>query len=280
LLTENQDSPRSTEVVEITIEKTATLVATTLATSPTTPSPAPTQAPSLVPSVITVTQNGTTITSTASVTPSPDAVFGQASSPPNGSNAGKITGIAIGAAVGLAIIIGLAFWLYLRRRGRGQFLPGTPESDVGDVDKGLPTRHASQMSQAGLIDKNPRVITTGLPTGSNPHSAGTGFSQNPNYRYSAPTDLRLNPSLLYAQVTAQHSSVSLQDNRDYSRQLHVSSTALPIIGTPIIGTLDMNSADHFTDSKPRLLNSRRCNDGFASARETKPRPVNTWGSHR
>jgi hypothetical protein len=210
--------------VETTIERTATQAPTTLATSSTSPVPAPTQAPSLVPSVITVTQNGTTITSTASVTPGTDAVFGQASPPPNGSNAGKIAGIAIGAAVGLAIILGLAFWLYLRRRGRGQFVPGTPESDAGEVDKGLPTRHASQMSQAGLIDKNPRVVTTGLPMGSNANSAGTAFSSN--YRYSAPTDLRLNPSLLYAQVQSQHSSVSLQDNRDYSRQLHVSSTAM------------------------------------------------------
>ena len=76
------------------------------------------------------------------------------------------------------------------------------------------------MSEAGLIDKNPRVITTGLPMASNGNSAGTSVSQS--NRYSAGTDIRLNPNALYAQAESQHSSVSLQDNRDYSRQLQVS----------------------------------------------------------
>ena len=78
------------------------------------------------------------------------------------------------------------------------------------------------MSQAGLIDRNPRIITTGLPGGSSNNSAGTSLSQS--NRYSLPTDMRLNPNAIYTHEEAQHSSVSLQDNRDYSRQLHVSST--------------------------------------------------------
>jgi hypothetical protein len=171
--------------------------------------------------VITVTQNGTTITSTASVTPSPDPALGQDSPQPSGSNPGKTAGIAIAAAVGLAAVLGLAFWLYLRRRRLNESPPGTPDSDHAGGAKGLPRRHASQMSQAGLIDKNPRIVTTGLPAGSNGNSAGTSLSQT--NRYSAGTDLRLNPNALYTQPEAQHSSVSLQDNRDYSRQLQVSS---------------------------------------------------------
>lgn len=128
--------------------------------------------------------------------------------------------IAIGAAVGLAAILGLVFWLYLRRRRQNLSPPRTPESDQVDGVKGLPTRHASQMSQAGLIDKNPRIVTTGLPMGSNANSAGTSLS--PSHRYSAGTDLRLNPNAIYTCEQSQHSSVSLQDNRDYSRQLQVS----------------------------------------------------------
>ncbi|KAF7514424.1 hypothetical protein GJ744_000194 [Endocarpon pusillum] len=219
----------STKVVSTTVVNTlistptTTPTPTTLVTSSSTfspsPTPLPTEAPSLVPSVITVTQNGTTITSTASVAPSTDPALGQSSSPPSGGNPGRMAGIAIGAAVSLAAILGLAFWLYLRRRKQNLSPPRTPESDRADGVKGLPTRHASQMSQAGLIDKNPRIVTTGLPIGSNSNSAGTSLS--PSNRYSAGTDLRLNPNAIYTCEESQHSSVSLQDNRDYSRQLQV-----------------------------------------------------------
>jgi len=223
LLTKDQRPSSAVEIVPTTIEATSTPTPTptTLATSPSTSSPSPTQGPSLVPSVVTVTQNGTTITSTASVTPSPDPALGQASPQSSGSNPGKTAGISIGAAVGLAAVLGLAFWLYLRKRRRNQSSPGTPESDHGAVVNGLPRRHASQMSQAGLIDKNPRVVTAGLPVGSNANSAGTSLSQS--NRYSAGTDLRLNPNAIYTHEESQHSSVSLQDNRDYSRQLQVST---------------------------------------------------------
>jgi hypothetical protein len=134
-----------------------------------------------------------------------------------------MAGIAIGAAVGLAAIVGLVFWVYMRRKRRNQSTPGTPDSDQGDATKGLPRRHASQMSEAGLIDKNPRIITTGLPNGSSGNSAGTSLSQS--NRYSVGTDIRLNPNAIYTQAESQHSSVSLQDNRDYSRQLQVSSSS-------------------------------------------------------
>jgi hypothetical protein len=132
-----------------------------------------------------------------------------------------MAGIAIGAAIGVAAFLGFAFWLHLRKRRKIRSLPGTPDSDQVDVGKGLPTRHASQMSQAGLIDKNPRIITTGLPAGSNANSAGTSLSQS--NRFSVGTDLRLNPNAIYTNEESQHSSVSLQDNRDYSRQLQASS---------------------------------------------------------
>jgi hypothetical protein len=126
-----------------------------------------------------------------------------------------MAGIVIGVSLGVAAILALGFWLYLRRRRRAQSPPGTPESDQGDATKGLPRRHASQMSQAGLIDKNPRIVTTGLPTGSNGNSASTN-------RYSIPTDMRLNPNAIYTHEESRQSNVSLQDNRDYSRQLQVS----------------------------------------------------------
>lgn len=170
--------------------------------------------------MITVTQDGVTITSTASVHPSSDATLEQGRSSPSGANAGRTASIAIGAVVGLAATMGLIFWVYVRRRRRNQSRSGTPDSYRGNVSKGTPRRVASQMSQAGLINKKPRIITTSLPGGSSGNSAGTTLSQS--NRYSLPTDIRLNPDAIYTHEEAQQSSVSLQDNRDYSRQLHVS----------------------------------------------------------
>jgi hypothetical protein len=154
------------------------------------------------------------------VTPSPDPLLEQASPPSEASNSGQTAGIAVGAAVGLAAVTGFGFWFYLRRRRRKQTSPGSSEIDHCLAPNGVPTRHASQMSQAGLIDKNPRVMTAGLMTGSGANSAGTSSQNN---RHSAGTDMRLNPNAIYTHDERQHSSVSLQDNRDYSRQLHVRS---------------------------------------------------------
>lgn len=77
------------------------------------------------------------------------------------------------------------------------------------------------MSQADLIDKHGGTTITGLGSASGGASAGVAGSQN--NRYSAGTDLRLNPNAIYSHEKSQHSNVSLQDNRDYSRQLQVSS---------------------------------------------------------
>lgn len=209
-----------TSTIDVTPIPPLTTKPTTMAT---TSSPSPTEHVTLVPSVITVTQNGTTITSTASIIPTPDPALGQSSPPPSGSNPGKTAGIAIGAAVGLAAVLALSFWLFLLKRKRDQSRPETPESGQSESPRGLPRRHASQMSQAGLIDKNPRIITTGLPNGSNANSAGTSLSQS--NRYSVGTDLRLNPNAIYTHEESAHSNVSLQDNRDYSRQLQVSDAS-------------------------------------------------------
>lgn len=215
-----ESAPKDTASLTSDAAPAQTAAPTTLVYSSLTSAPSLTESQSLVPSVVTVTENGTTITSTASVTPSQDPVLGQSASPADEANSGKMAGIAVGAAVGLAGILGLAFWFYLRKRRRSPSPLGTTDSDHGDATNGLPRRHASQMSQAGLIDKNPRIITTGLPAGSGSNSAGTSLSQN--NRYSAGTDIRLNPNAIYTHEESQHSNVSLQDNRDYSRQLHVS----------------------------------------------------------
>lgn len=216
-LTRSQTSSTTSEAASATTD--TILSPTTLATSLVTSSPSPTSAPSLVPSVVTVTQNGTTITSTASTIPSPDPALGHAAPAPSGSNPGRMAGIAIGSAVGLAALLGFTFWFYLWKKRRSRSSRGRLDSDQGEGAQGLPRRHASQMSQAGLIDKNPRIITTGLPAGSSANSAGTTLSQS--NRYSVGTDMRLNPNAIYTHEESQHSSVSLQDNRDYSRQLHV-----------------------------------------------------------
>ena len=198
----------------------------TLTTSSVTPSP---ETPVTPPTFVTVTENGTTITKTAPGLPSSDPALGQSSLPSSNTNVGKVAGASVGAALGLALLIAFAVWIYRRRRRPNPAPPGTPVSEKSSYHGTFVSRHASQMSHSGLINKAMRINTHGLSNASTGNSAGTSSSQN--HRHSAGTDMRLNPSALYARAESQHSHVSLQDNRDYSRQLQVRKTAwLPQMG--------------------------------------------------
>jgi hypothetical protein len=84
------------------------------------------------------------------------------------------------------------------------------------------------MSSSGLLGKAPRILTAGYGPGngnsntSNPRSPDT-LSSNGIDRRSLGTDQRLNPYAIYAHEEAHLSSVSLQDNQDYSRQLRIAN---------------------------------------------------------
>jgi cell wall integrity and stress response component len=187
----------------------------------------------VVPSVVTVTGQVTTILVTqAPAASSDDGTLGQSSTEGGGSRGlggGAIAGIVVGVVGGLALIIGVIVFLFCRKRRLGQGLSRGSSftadrvggSSSGAQSNAIPSRQVSQMSQAGLLGgKVPRLQTNGL-------GGGLGFdtrsaepmSANMDRR-SLGTDQRLNPYAIYKQDD-QASSVSLHDDRDYSRQLRV-----------------------------------------------------------
>ena len=154
-----------------------------------------------------------------------DATLGQGATSNGGVSTAKIVGIVLGVVVGLAALIGLAVFSWLRRkRLQDGSVDGSSYSrdSPRDPTRGgpLPSRQVSQMSSSGLLAKNPRIFTNGTLISANlksPESNGSGHD-----RRSLGTDQRLNPLALYVHDESRLSSVSLQDNQDYSRQLRVS----------------------------------------------------------
>lgn len=161
---------------------------------------------------------------TVLVTPTADATLDQSSTGGSGSNAGMIAGIVVGVVLGIALIAA-AIVLCVRRRRRRDTSPEgsfTAERMNGNsnVSNNVPSRQVSQLSSAGLLGKAPKIQTNFYPSDPDPRSATTNSSNNVDRR-SVATDQRLNPWALYSQDD-RNSSVSLQDNQDYSRQLRVS----------------------------------------------------------
>ena len=178
-------------------------------------------------SVTTVTGQVRTVVVTP--TASADATLGQASTAGgHGVSTGEVVGIVVGVALGLGLLIGGLVWFWLRRKHRRNLNHMSPEGSfvaerAGGSSSGnnsTPSRQVSQLSSAGLLGKPPRIQTDFLGGGNDPRSAGTVGSNGD--RRSVATDQRLNPWALYSQDDRM-SSVSLQDNQDYSRQLRVSS---------------------------------------------------------
>lgn len=138
-----------------------------------------------------------------------------------------MAGIVIGVAIGLGLLIGAIVWFCLRRKHRQRLENMSDEGSfsaerAGGSSNGtgpIPSRQVSQLSSAGLLTKIPRINTQGLGGGLDLRSPDTVNSNTD--RRSVGTDQRLNPWALYQQDD-HNSSVSLQDNQDYSRQLRVS----------------------------------------------------------
>jgi hypothetical protein len=159
-----------------------------------------------------------------------DPTLGQSAVSGGGLSKGTVVGIVIGVALGLGLIIGILVWSCLRRKHQnssGHSSPAPFERPTNlDPSMNLPSRQVSQMSQAGLLTKGPRLQTYGYGPSNGPRSADTvsGFSAD---RRSVGTDQRLNPYALFAHEEARQSNISLQDNQDYSRQLRVSVNTCP-----------------------------------------------------
>lgn len=195
-----------------------------------------TSSPSVVTSYVTTGAGPpSTVLVTQTPVPSEDALGQSATAgSKDGVSGGAIAGIVIGVVGGLAAIIGAAIWFFCRRRRnqeRSRNNSFTAErigggSSTGPTSNSVPSRQVSQMSQAGLLGpKAPRINTAGLAggLGYDPRSADPTSSVD---RRSLGTDQRLNPWAIY-KADDQASSVSLHDERDYSRQLRVSSVKGP-----------------------------------------------------
>lgn len=197
--------------------------------SATTPSSPPTsQSPTEVyTSITTVTGEVRTVVITPSSTGTADATLGQSSTGGGGVNTGKVVGIVLGVVLGISALIGVAVWLWFRRRRQSrEHASGTESSFTTQTGEkspsnNIPSRQVSQLSSSGLLGtKAPRINTLGMTPGNDPRSADTTSSAFD--RRSLGTDQRLNPYALYIHDESRLSDVSLQDNQDYSRQLRVS----------------------------------------------------------
>ncbi|KAF2001600.1 hypothetical protein P154DRAFT_574948 [Amniculicola lignicola CBS 123094] len=170
-----------------------------------------------IQSVRTITQNnGETIRETIILPPTGTAAAGKKKGTPTGAIAGGV----VGGILGLALIIGAVIF-FLRRRRQQQ--------DEQDAQSGI-QRNTSTMSRSGLLGHrekpNPPAITTTLN-----HNSRIGFdheSVSPvsgsDRRNSRPYifDQRLNPSAIMAMDNTSRGSVaSLDDSRDYGRELNV-----------------------------------------------------------
>lgn len=168
------------------------------------------------------------ISGTPTATGEPSSL-GQGATNKAGISTGKVVGIVLGVALGLGLVIGLAVWLWLRRKhqnqSRGSSRNGGFSGEDADTSRTTPSRQVSQLSSSGLLGKGPRILTNGYSLSNdfnNPRSPNT-MPSNGVDRRSMGTDQRLNPYALYAHEEAHLSSVSLQDNQDYSRQLRVAN---------------------------------------------------------
>jgi cell wall integrity and stress response component len=200
-------------------------------TKPTTdpPPPSPTE------SVQVITESGGVVTRVVTLTPSagPTSSSAPVSTKPNddGPNVGAIAGGVAGGVIGLlALIGGLIFVLWRRRKQQQQ---EALDAHDGGGSGGI-TRNTSTMSKAGLLGGAstgahpypPRIATNMSSQNSRYGVDQDSISPNSNRRNSQPLviDSRLNPNavMTFAGANLSRESVaSLDDSRDYGRQLNV-----------------------------------------------------------
>lgn len=196
--------------------------------------PQPTEEPQT--SVQVITQSGAVITRTVVQTPSSNP---SASSAPartdkdDGPNVGAIAGGVVGGVVGLLAIIGLVGFVLWRRRKQQRQAQDEGQMGSGGSSGGI-TRNTSTMSKAGLLggatevdhQYPPRIATNYSTQNSRYGTDHESISPISNRRNSQPLmiDSRLNPNavITFAGANASRESVaSLDDSRDYGRQLNV-----------------------------------------------------------
>jgi cell wall integrity and stress response component len=177
-----------------------------------------------------------TVLVTQTPVPSEDSLGQSATAGSKGGvSGGAIAGIVIGVIGGLAAIVAaVAFFCWRRRKQErsressfsASRIGGAGPSSTVPTSNSVPSRQVSQMSQAGLLgSKAPRINTTGLGGTYGSDARSPDGVNSAVDRRSVGTDQRLNPWAIY-KADDQASSVSLHDERDYSRQLRVSHSCV------------------------------------------------------
>jgi cell wall integrity and stress response component len=192
------------------------------------PPPSPTE------SVQIVTESGGVITRVITLTPSNTPTSSSApvelKHDDDGPNVGAIAGGVAGGVIGLfALVGGLVFFLWRRRKQQQEALDAHDGGGSGGI-----TRNTSTMSKAGLLggastaghQYPPRVATNMSSSNSRYGADQDSISPISNRRNSQPLviDSRLNPNavMTFAGANLSRESVaSLDDSRDYGRQLNV-----------------------------------------------------------
>jgi cell wall integrity and stress response component len=176
-----------------------------------------------------ITESGAVVTRT--VVYQPTEASQQTSSSSSGSNnTGAIVGGVVGGVAAIAAIVGgILFFLWRRRK---------QQRAEQEYQAGI-TRNTSTMSKHGLLGGRsvatdphyPPPIATNISNGGSRHdNESISPISGSQRRYSQPMmiDSRLNPEtvLMYHPTFAnsRESLGSIDDSRDYGRQLNVSST--------------------------------------------------------
>ncbi|KAK8158152.1 hypothetical protein BC567DRAFT_28529 [Phyllosticta citribraziliensis] len=185
---------------------------------------------SAVTSVTVVTQGGNVITQTVTSVPGANSTSADSrdSRPAsrNSVSGGQIAGAVVGGLAGVALIVGIATWILLRRRNA----QNAGRDENGDANH-PPQRNVSTLSRTGLLKSAERDYSTTLPPINTRHSSNdpsgtetmTPMSER-DRRNSRPVfqDPRLNPYPYHVDNNNSHASiVSIEDNRDYTRTLNV-----------------------------------------------------------
>jgi cell wall integrity and stress response component len=155
------------------------------------------------------------------------------------ANTGAIVGGVVGGVLGLLAVGGGILFFLWRRKKQQRAAHDDGYGGIGGGSNGV-TRNTSTMSKAGLLpgttgagrgmQQYPPRIATGFGSQHSRNGDPENMSISPisNRRNSQPliVDSRLNPTavLTFANVNASRDSlVSMDDSRDYGRQLNVRS---------------------------------------------------------
>ena len=178
-----------------------------------------------------VTESGAVVTRTVIWQPTVDASQASPSSSSASNNTAAIVGGVVGGVAGIAIIVAAILFCLWRRRKQQRQEEQSPTSI---------TRNTSTMSKAGLISGRgekethypPTIATTHGTVASRYDNESISPTSGSQRRLSQPMmiDSRLNPDavLMFHPTYANHSRESLtsiDDSRDYGRQLNVREIA-------------------------------------------------------